>query len=86
MWLNYLVTNFVAIPSFPTIPFWKDSYKHTDWQNDLVKAYHKHGEEGVGLYIHLPYCEHLYTYYGCHKFISQQHSVEGPYIDDILKE
>lgn len=72
--------------SFPTIPFWKDSYKHADWQNDLVKAYHKHGEEGISLYIHLPYCEHLCTYCGCHKFISQQHSVEDPYIDGVLKE
>ncbi len=72
--------------SFPTIPFWKEDYPATTWQSDLVKAYKKHGKEGVSLYLHLPYCEHLCTYCGCHKFITTKHEVEDPYIAGILKE
>jgi oxygen-independent coproporphyrinogen-3 oxidase len=72
--------------SFPTIPFWSDDYKQTMWQSDLVKSFEKNGDDGVSLYIHLPYCEHLCTYCGCHKFITTKHVVEDPYIAGVLKE
>ena len=72
--------------SFPTIPFWSDGYSSETWQSDLVKSFKEYGDEGVSLYIHLPYCEHLCTYCGCHKFITTKHVVEDPYIAGVLKE
>jgi oxygen-independent coproporphyrinogen-3 oxidase len=72
--------------SFPTIPFWSDDYKETTWKSDLLKSFNEHGEDGISLYIHLPYCEHLCTYCGCHKFITTKHIVEDPYIAGVLKE
>ena len=43
-------------------------------------------EEGISLYIHLPFCESLCTYCGCTKRITKNHSVEGRYIDAVLTE
>jgi oxygen-independent coproporphyrinogen-3 oxidase len=43
-------------------------------------------KEGISLYIHLPFCESLCTFCGCHKRITKQHDVESPYINAILKE
>ena len=43
-------------------------------------------EEGISLYIHLPFCESLCTFCGCHKRITKRHSVESPYIEAVLKE
>jgi oxygen-independent coproporphyrinogen-3 oxidase len=38
------------------------------------------------LYLHLPFCESLCTFCGCHKRITKQHEVEEPYINALLKE
>jgi oxygen-independent coproporphyrinogen-3 oxidase len=43
-------------------------------------------EEGISLYIHLPFCENLCTFCGCHKRITKRHSIESPYITTLLKE
>ena len=43
-------------------------------------------DEGISLYIHLPFCESLCTFCGCHKRITKRHSVESPYIEAVLKE
>lgn len=43
-------------------------------------------EEGVTLYIHLPYCESLCTYCGCNKRITKNHQVETPFIETIIQE
>jgi oxygen-independent coproporphyrinogen-3 oxidase len=42
--------------------------------------------EGISLYIHLPFCESLCTFCGCHKRITTRHEVEHPYIEALLKE
>lgn len=43
-------------------------------------------EEGISIYIHLPFCEALCTFCACHKRITKQHSVEIPYLESVLKE
>jgi len=43
-------------------------------------------KEGISIYIHLPFCENLCTFCGCHKRITKQHSVEEPYLETVLKE
>lgn len=42
--------------------------------------------EGISLYIHLPFCESLCTFCGCHKRITKRHDMEEPYVDTVLKE
>lgn len=43
-------------------------------------------EEGISLYIHLPFCESMCTFCGCHKRITKRHDVELPYINSVIKE
>lgn len=74
--------------SYPTVPFWnQDHFSKNQWIKSLNKSFKStNSTEGISIYIHLPYCESLCTFCGCHKYITKRHEVEQPYIDAILKE
>ncbi len=74
--------------SYPTVPYWESDYfSNTDWIKTTKKSFKESNiTEGISLYIHLPFCESLCTFCGCHKRITKQHSVEEPYINALLKE
>jgi len=74
--------------SYPTVPYWNlETFSGLQWRNTLIKNFNEsNGDEGVSLYIHLPFCESLCTFCGCHKRITKRHEVENPYISDVLKE
>ena len=74
--------------SYPTVPYWNmETFSGQKWKNSLKKSFDESNErEGISLYIHLPYCESMCTFCGCHKRITKQHNVETPYINSILKE
>jgi oxygen-independent coproporphyrinogen-3 oxidase len=80
----------VAAPrytSYPTVPYWeRESINPELWAQSVVKTYQHSQEEGVSLYIHLPYCESLCTYCGCNNRITKNHQVEIPYINAVVKE
>lgn len=73
--------------SYPTVPFWYDSPTEAAWKN-LVKASFdaSNTQDGISLYIHLPFCSSLCTYCGCTTRITVNHAVESPYIVTLLKE
>jgi oxygen-independent coproporphyrinogen-3 oxidase len=73
--------------SYPTVPLWENNIHQENWTSLVRRAYDDFGkEEGISLYIHLPYCESLCTYCGCNKRITKNHSVELPYIEAVLQE
>lgn len=74
--------------SYPTVPYWNEnSFTTEDWTKRLKIQYDQYNEsEGISLYIHLPFCESLCTFCGCHKRITKRHEVEIPYISAVLKE
>lgn len=73
--------------SYPTVPYWDDAgISITDWKSSLIQSFEESKDEGVSLYIHLPFCESLCTFCGCHKRITKRHEVEDPYIKTVLKE
>ena len=74
--------------SYPTVPFWdQGGIAYEDWIQTVQKAFKESNDsEGISIYIHLPFCESLCTFCGCHKRITKQHGVEEPYIDTLLKE
>ncbi len=74
--------------SYPTVPYWdRDSFSLEGWKNALKTSFHQSNrEEGISLYIHLPFCESMCTFCGCHKRITKRHDVEIPYLNSILKE
>lgn len=74
--------------SYPTVPFWdNDGFSPEAWESSVLRAFNEsNDEEGISIYIHLPFCESLCTFCACHKRITKQHSVEVPYLESVLKE
>lgn len=74
--------------SYPTVPHWDtDAFDKDTWKVHVTNAFETRGkEEGISLYIHLPYCESLCTYCGCTTRITVNHNVEAGYIETVLKE
>lgn len=74
--------------SYPTVPYWEEESFHSKkWQETVLQSFSEsNATEGISLYIHLPFCESLCTFCGCHKRITKRHDVENPYIQAILKE
>ncbi|MEQ9378511.1 MAG: oxygen-independent coproporphyrinogen III oxidase [Imperialibacter sp.] len=74
--------------SYPTVPYWEsDDFTCKQWTRSFQQAFAETtDEEGISLYIHLPYCESLCTFCGCNKRITKNHGVETPYISTVLKE
>lgn len=74
--------------SYPTVPYWDETtFSLKAWKQSLKKSFNESNlNEGISLYIHLPFCESLCTFCGCNKRITKQHSVEMPYINALLKE
>ncbi|WP_254051973.1 hypothetical protein [Capnocytophaga canimorsus] len=66
--------------SYPTVPYW-DAHSFTEekWLESLQRSFKESNQsEGISLYIHLPFCESLCTFCGCHKRITKRHEVEAP--------
>jgi oxygen-independent coproporphyrinogen-3 oxidase len=61
--------------SYPTVPYWNNA----DFTQAEFLAGIKDTEEGISLYIHLPFCESLCTYCGCNKYITVNHGHESPF-------
>src|SRR5687768_7257130 len=73
--------------SYPTVPYWQaEPPTILEWTDTLKRSYSESKEEGISLYIHLPFCESLCTFCGCNKRITVNHAVEIPYIETVLKE
>ncbi len=91
--MNSSLVNKYNIPgprytSYPTVPFWdKSGFSAEKWKHSVIRSFQEsNDEEGISLYIHLPFCEQLCTFCACHKRITKQHSVETPYLETVLKE
>ncbi len=74
--------------SYPTVPYWENEHFSLEqWQQTLKQSFLELNQsEGISLYIHLPFCESLCTFCGCHKRVTKKHEMEQPYIKALLKE
>lgn len=74
--------------SYPTVPYWnEDGIAVEEWKQTMIQAFEESNQkEGISIYIHLPFCENLCTFCGCHKRITKRHDVEEPYVETVLKE
>lgn len=73
--------------SYPTVPFWKNNpLSLEDWLGSIKRNNTSFKSHDISIYIHLPYCESLCTFCGCHKRITKNHAVEEPYINAVIKE
>jgi oxygen-independent coproporphyrinogen-3 oxidase len=74
--------------SYPTVPYWEvEPFSLELWKQTLKRSFDESNQsEGISLYIHLPFCESLCTFCGCHKKVTKKHEMERPYIQAVLKE
>lgn len=73
--------------SYPTVPVWKSSIDKQNWKQSVQDRFRIcNADQGISLYLHLPFCESLCTYCGCNKKITTNHSVEEEYIPAIQRE
>lgn len=74
--------------SYPTVPFWDDtSFYPKKWKSSVIQSFSESNlDEGISIYIHLPFCESLCTFCGCNKRITKNHEVETPYLRSVIKE
>ncbi|SDL64318.1 oxygen-independent coproporphyrinogen-3 oxidase [Daejeonella rubra] len=81
----------VAAPrytSYPTVPYWDTAAPDLNkWKESVEFSFKQsNADNGISLYVHLPFCESLCTYCGCNTRITKNHQVEDPYIHAVLKE
>ncbi len=73
--------------SYPTVPFWKNpELKENEWLASIARNFDHFQSKEISLYVHLPFCESLCTFCGCHKRITKNHALEAPYIDAVIQE
>lgn len=73
--------------SYPTILDWNQPEMDNErFKQSFIESFRNQPEQPASIYIHLPFCESLCTFCGCHKHITKNHSVEQPYIDALIKE
>jgi oxygen-independent coproporphyrinogen-3 oxidase len=74
--------------SYPTVPFWDaTTFTKENWIQTFKTSFDESNEqEGISMYIHLPFCESLCTFCACHKHITKRHEVEEEYMKTVLKE
>lgn len=74
--------------SYPTVPYWENrTFTPEKWKETLVRSFKEsNAQEGISVYVHLPFCESLCTFCACNKHITKRHEVERPYIDYLIKE
>ncbi len=70
--------------SYPPIPFWNKITDQTKWLKHINEGMQKNNN--IDLYIHIPFCESLCYYCGCHRTITKNHDVEVPLLNSIIKE
>ncbi len=74
--------------SYPTVPYWEqEELDIKRWIEKIKQTFSAtNNEQGISIYIHLPFCESLCTYCGCNTRITVNHGVEVPYIQALIKE
>lgn len=74
--------------SYPTVPLWQnEDLQSKHWLEIVQRSFMESNQEnGISIYIHLPFCESLCTYCGCNKRITKNHAVEENYIEAVLAE
>jgi oxygen-independent coproporphyrinogen-3 oxidase len=86
--MNFFEKYNIAAPrytSYPTVPYWDIAHFSKAKAVAHIRKHVSNNSE-LSLYIHLPFCERLCTFCGCHKYITKRHEVETPYINAVLKE
>lgn len=70
--------------SFPPVPYWHDEPTEEVWMQGVLSTYNSN--DGVDIYVHVPFCEQLCYYCGCNRVITRNHDNEDVFVNYLLKE
>ncbi|MCL2483434.1 MAG: oxygen-independent coproporphyrinogen III oxidase [Propionibacteriaceae bacterium] len=71
--------------SYPTSPWWSDSFNEDDYRR--VVADSNHSDRPLSLYMHLPFCEHMCRFCGCNAIVRHNHeAAAADYLPYLKKE
>lgn len=69
--------------SYPTAPHFSDAVDESVYRDHLSRLPE---DRPVSLYIHVPYCDTLCWFCGCHTKITQRYKPVGRYVDTLIRE
>lgn len=70
--------------SYPPVPFWTGAPTEELWFEHLRTHYDQ--ELGADLYVHIPFCEKLCSYCGCHRTIKKDKSQNATFVETLKSE
>ncbi|MGF1508728.1 MAG: oxygen-independent coproporphyrinogen III oxidase [Myxococcota bacterium] len=69
--------------SYPTVPVWSREFGAADRASALGRC---RVGQGIGMYVHIPFCERRCAYCGCNVVIARDRDRAELYIDRVLQE
>ena len=76
--------------SYPSVPYWNDTNKSGNqkaWEALVKKVFNQNkSNQGISLYIHLPFCESKCAFCCFNAHTTKNHNVEEPYIEHLINE
>lgn len=70
--------------SYPTAPQFIAQQNDQNYRQTLIDSNEERRD--LSLYTHIPFCESLCYYCGCHKIVTSKKSRARPYIDAVIQE
>ena len=71
--------------SYPTAPEFSESFGEAQYREHLARA-DERSWEPLSLYVHIPFCESMCTYCGCHVIIARNKDKFSIYLDHVERE
>ncbi len=70
--------------SYPPVPYWNGTPSESLWLDHIENHYDEN--EGIDLYIHIPYCQKLCYYCGCSRTITKDLDKGAQYVELLKRE
>ncbi|MBI3595369.1 MAG: oxygen-independent coproporphyrinogen III oxidase [Nitrospirae bacterium] len=70
--------------SYPTAPHFSNLFGEKEWREELCR--NQNSDRDLSLYFHIPFCDSLCYYCGCHMFATKRYSHAAEYVALLRKE
>ncbi|MCL2736901.1 MAG: oxygen-independent coproporphyrinogen III oxidase [Propionibacteriaceae bacterium] len=70
--------------SYPTSPWWNDSFGEADYRRVIAES--NQSDRPVSLYMHLPFCESMCLFCGCNVIVRSNHDGAASYLPMLKAE
>jgi len=71
--------------SYPTAVEFSDDFGSEDY-GDRLEAAAERTDDGLSIYVHLPFCEARCSFCACHVVVTKRPEISEPYVDRIIAE